>query len=66
MVKKLTKAQTCNLNPLDISKFNRACLFPFGLTVLHIKDSMMNFINFLGFVNTQLNSKNMPRLESLL
>src|SRR5690606_1988828 len=32
----------------------------------HIKNAMGDFLDFLGFINQQLNTKDMPRLESFL
>lgn len=36
------------------------------LKTKHIQQAMEEFIEFIGFINQQLNSKNMPRLESFL
>jgi hypothetical protein len=56
----------CIPHPLDSGGFNANCILPYGLTPEHIKKAMQDFLDFLGFVNQQLNTKNMPRLESFL
>lgn len=52
--------------PLDSDSFNPNCVLPYGLTPDHIKGAMVDFIDFLGFINLQLKTKELPRLESLL
>jgi hypothetical protein len=56
----------CIPHPLDSVGFNANCILSYGLTPEHIKKAMQDFLDFLGFVNQQLNTKNMPRLESFL
>jgi hypothetical protein len=46
--------------------FNPNAITPYGCTTKHIHSAMKDFIEFLGFINTQLHSKKMPRLESFL
>jgi hypothetical protein len=58
--------QACTPVPIDQTRFNPACSLPYGLTVDHIHAAMVDFIDFLGFVNQQLRSKDIPRLESFL
>lgn len=66
----LTPAQlelaACTPVPLDIGHFNPACVLPYGLTVQHVHDAMVDFLGFLGFLSTQLNARGNPRLESFL
>lgn len=52
--------------PVDRSKFNRQCQLPYGLETDHIAAAMEEFIDFLGFLNQQLHTKGLPRLESFL
>jgi len=52
--------------PVDTNKFNERVELPFGLTTQHIKRSMEDFIDFLGFINTQLNTRSIPRLECFI
>ena len=46
--------------------FNPNCVLPFGLTPEHVRKGMQDLLNFLGFINTQLATKQIPRLESFL
>ncbi len=64
----MTKAEklACIPHPLNPDKFNTNCILPYGLTPEHVKKAMQDFLNFLGFINQQLNKKDMPRLESFL
>lgn len=56
----------CTPETLDVSGFNPKCVLPYGLTTGHVSAAMQDFIDFLGFVNVQLHSKSIPRLESML
>jgi len=51
------------LNP---NGFNKRVVIPCGLTVEHIRKAMQDFLDFLGFINAQLNTKEIPRLEAFL
>lgn len=46
--------------------FNENCRLPYGLTTDHLYNAMVDFVEFLGFINQQLYSKGFPRLESFL
>ena len=46
--------------------FNANCKIPYGLSSGHIKSSLDDFIDFLGFMNRQLITKKIPRLETFL
>ncbi|MCI0332555.1 MAG: hypothetical protein L0228_04960 [Planctomycetes bacterium] len=39
---------------------------PYGVKPAHIQRAMQDFIDFLGFINTQLSTKKIERLESFL
>src|SRR5262245_59229150 len=56
----------CTPCPLDPSCFNPKAEIPYGCTTKHISKAMTSFLDFLGFVNTQLHSKRIQRLESFL
>lgn len=56
----------CTPAPINASLFNTNCTLPYGLTIDHILQSMNEFIEFIGFINEQLHTKVMPRLESFL
>jgi hypothetical protein len=55
-----------NPEPVNPAGFNHQCQIPYGVTVDHIKSSLEDFIDFLGFMNTQLITKAIPRLETFL
>ncbi|HEY7424046.1 MAG TPA: hypothetical protein VH682_07405 [Gemmataceae bacterium] len=56
----------CNPIPVNKDKFNDAAVIPYGCTIEHIHQAMNEFVAFLGFINTQLNSKGIQRLECML
>jgi len=62
----MTELEACSPIPINLAKFNSQAILPFGLEVGHIQKSMTDFIEFIGFLNTQLVSKNIPRLECFL
>lgn len=56
----------CTPVGLDAGIFNESAILPFGLQRAHISSAMTDFLTFLGFVNNQLYTRQMQRLESLL
>jgi hypothetical protein len=54
--------------PVEVNPeyFNLHCKLPYGLKIEHINQAMNEFIDFLSFINEQLLSKDMVRLESFL
>lgn len=56
----------CKPVPLNPKRFNRASKIPCGVTTTHVRKAMQDFLEFLGFINTQLNTKAIERLESFL
>lgn len=60
------EAKACQPVALNPDGFNPRAQIPFGLQVTHIRQGMQEFIDFLGFVNTSLNTKAIPRLEAFL
>jgi hypothetical protein len=54
--------------PVAVSKekFNLEAVLPYGLSLQHVYNAMNEFVSFLGFINQQLNSKNLQRFESML
>jgi hypothetical protein len=49
--------------PLRADGFNRSAIIPYGLQPEHIRKAMDDFIDFLGFINVQLRTKRIQRLE---
>jgi hypothetical protein len=56
----------CTPMPLNASGFNPHVVLPLGCTVGHIQSALQDFLDFLGFINTQLHSRSLQRLESML
>lgn len=61
-----TEEQACTPLPADENNFNPAAFIPHDCTIEHIWKAMTEFTDFLGFVNTQLYAKDIPRLEVML
>lgn len=62
---KLEKA-ACSPLPIRPNDFNPGAVLPYGLTNEHIQKSMTDFIEFLTFINQQLHTKRIPRLELIM
>ena len=60
------EASACIPSPISPDCFNSGCVLPYGLTTEHVRQAMNDFIDFLGFINQQLHTKGIPRLESFL
>ena len=58
--------EACNPRPVADSGFNPIAILPYGLHIEHIRSAMVGFLDFLGFVNSQLHTKGIARLESML
>jgi len=58
--------EACDPQPLNDDWFNPAAVLPYGLTVEHVASAMQEFLDFLGFINRQLRTRDLPRLESFL
>jgi hypothetical protein len=52
--------------PVSFGQFNRQAVLPYGLTVTQIQTAMEEFIDFLGFINSQLAIKGIARFEMML
>ena len=62
MPKELERIACCPL-ALDPKGFNQKAVIPYGCKIDHIRRAMRDF---LGFINQQLATKKIPRLESFL
>ncbi|HVC43371.1 MAG TPA: hypothetical protein VND20_01025 [Candidatus Binataceae bacterium] len=51
---------------VDLAKFNSDAALPHGCKVSHIQSAMVEWIDFLGFINRQLNSRKLDRLEAFM
>jgi hypothetical protein len=56
----------CTPIAVDPAGFNPGCVLPYGVQVAHIQAAMGDFLDFLGFINGQLYTKQIVRLESML
>jgi len=56
----------CTPHPVNSAGFNKRVVLPYECTSAHIEAAMGEFIDFLGFVNQQLNTKAIRRLETML
>jgi hypothetical protein len=56
----------CTPVSVDPQGFNSKVVLPYGCTIDHIQKSMEEFVSFLGFINGQLYTKGIARLESML
>jgi len=56
----------CKLPRTEPKHFNANAKVPFGCTTQQMRAAMEEFLDFLEFVNTQLNSRSIPRLETFL
>ncbi|MCA9207106.1 MAG: hypothetical protein KDA55_02070 [Planctomycetales bacterium] len=60
------EAVACKPVPLDPNGFNPKARIPYGVGTVHIRRAMEEFLDFLGFINGQLLTKRIERLESFL
>ena len=56
----------CNAERVDLTHFNHKAQLPYGLKVEHIASAMNEFIDFIGFINQQLSTRRIERLETML
>jgi len=60
------EALACRPSVVRIEDFNPRAQIPYGLTVAHLCAAMNEFIDFIGFINQQLNGRKIERLETML
>lgn len=58
--------EACTPRSLKTSGFNPKSVIPYGCTTTAIQKGMQDFLDFLGFINLQLQSKKIDRLESFV
>lgn len=51
---------------VDPKGFNPKCKLPYGVTCEHVAKAMSDFVEFLGFINALLKTKEMSRFETML
>lgn len=52
--------------PVAADGFNPNGVLLYGVTIAHIRAAMEEFVDWLGFINQQMHSRELPRLESML
>jgi hypothetical protein len=62
----VNELEACTPQIISPDGFNVNAILPYGMTIRHIQAAMTSFIDFLGFINLQLNTKAIERLESML
>jgi hypothetical protein len=62
----ISEKAACTPLPLDTAGFNQRAVIPFGCSVKNVRAAMQEFIDFLGFINGQMNTRQLPRLETML
>jgi hypothetical protein len=60
------EAAACKPVALNPNGFNPNAQIPYGVELEHVRKAMQEFIEFLGFINGQLHTKKIERLESFL
>jgi hypothetical protein len=61
-----TESEACTPLPLEESGFNLSADLPYNLEIAHLHSAMNEFLEFLGFLNSQLYTRHIPRLETML
>ncbi len=56
----------CTPLPIDLNAFNPDAVLPYGCTIAHIQSAMEEFADFLGFINGQLHTRQLNRLETMM
>ena len=62
----MEETAACTPGSLNPRGFNKQAVLPCGLTTTHVHKAMADFLDFLGFLNQQLSTRQLPRLESFL
>jgi hypothetical protein len=62
----LPEAEKLTPHQPDPAAFNAQSVLPYGCTTDHVRQAMSEFVDFLAFVNQQLATKDIARLETLL
>lgn len=61
-----TEEQACTPVTLDPKGFNPQAVIPYGCSVANIRSAMKEFLDFIGFLNAQMHTRKIPRLETML
>ena len=55
--------EACTPRPLNLKGFNPKAVIPYGCSAEVVQKAMQDFLDFLGFINIQLRSKKIERIE---
>lgn len=58
--------ESCTPAPINPKGFNPKAVIPYGCNTIAIQKAMQDFLDFLGFINLQLRTKKIDRLESFV
>ncbi len=58
--------KACTSLPVREECFNKNCILPYGLFAEHVRQAMEDFLDFIDFINSQLLTRNIPKLEIFL
>lgn len=58
--------KACTPQTLHEEAFNFSADLPYGLEVGHVRSSMNAYLDFLGFINQQLNTRGLQRFEKMI
>lgn len=62
----LTEFESCTPLRLNPAGFSPAVVLPYGLDPIHVESALNDFLDFLGFINNQLHTRQIARLETML
>lgn len=66
MDNKELETAACIARRVEKKHFNGKARIPYGVSVAHVESAMNDFVEFLGFINTQLGTRTLPRFENFL
>ncbi len=58
--------KACTPHPLHPDGFNTNAKLPYGLEIEHIRSAMTGLLDFLGFINGELYSRDIQRIETIV
>lgn len=66
LMKRNSERAACTPIPLKEGGFNPEVELPYGLTIAHLAAAMNGYLDFLRFINIELNRREISRLEMML
>lgn len=60
------ETEACVPRRVESKKFNPNAILPHSLKIKHVQSAMVEWIDFLGFINGQLATRGLDRLESFM